>query len=241
MQKELDLEKTVYQRCGRTYKALLRWNVSGVVGWRYSVGEVGRQKCPLTLTSFESQLSSSNLFPELSLSFVFTTHRSLFSFSKIQDNEGNGQHNTYIEANVLSYFKFCILDLYPFYLDFNSESFLFINIQVESQLNTLLAHGMIIGKDTKASVSSSNTVLAAQWSTVSQPKHFVLSAIILDTTGQSEILINDLQGNSSPTVLISQGFQNFQNGKVPTFMDSGVSNTMFVSWDALQVGYSSEG
>ena len=34
-------------------------------------------------------------------------------------------------------------------------------------------------------------------------------------------------------ILISQGFQNFQNGKVPTFMDSGTSNTMFVSWDAF--------
>ena len=34
-------------------------------------------------------------------------------------------------------------------------------------------------------------------------------------------------------VLISKGFQNFQKGAVPTFMDSGVRNTMFVSRDVF--------
>jgi hypothetical protein len=107
--------------------------------------------------------------------------------------------------------------------------------------STLLAHGMIVGKDTKASAGSSNTVLAARttegctnpnckakkrsthttancyWpgggkegqfpanfgqrnranavtsgSTTSQPEHFVLSAIIPNTAGQSGILIDDL-------------------------------------------------
>ena len=66
-------------------------------------------------------------------------------------------------------------------------------------------------------------------STVSQPEHFVLSALIPDTASQSGILIDD----PSTTALISQGFQNFQKGKVPTFMDSGVSDTMFVSRDAF--------
>ena len=33
--------------------------------------------------------------------------------------------------------------------------------------------------------------------------------------------------------LISQGFQNFQKGKIPTFMDSGASDTMFVSKDVF--------
>lgn len=32
-------------------------------------------------------------------------------------------------------------------------------------------------------------------------------------------------------VLISQGFQTFQKGKIPTFMDSGASDTMFISRD----------
>jgi hypothetical protein len=39
--------------------------------------------------------------------------------------------------------------------------------------------------------------------------------------------------NDSPRALISQRFQNFQKGKVPTFMDSGASDTMFVSRDAF--------
>ena len=65
-----------------------------------------------------------------------------------------------------------------------------------------------------------------------KPEHFVLSAIILDTIGQSGILINDLP-SLSPIALISQGFQNFPKGKVPTFMDSGASNTMFMSQDAF--------
>jgi hypothetical protein len=33
--------------------------------------------------------------------------------------------------------------------------------------------------------------------------------------------------------LISKGFQSFQKGKIPTFMDSGASDTMFVSKDAF--------
>ena len=68
--------------------------------------------------------------------------------------------------------------------------------------------------------------------TTSQPEHFVLSALILDTAGQSGVLIND-PPSLSPTALISQGFQNFQKGKVPTFMDSSASDMMFVSQDAF--------
>ena len=69
-------------------------------------------------------------------------------------------------------------------------------------------------------------------SMTSQPKHFVLSAIVPDTPGQSGILIN---GSPSPStkVLVSQSFMNFQKGKVPTFMDSGASDTMFVSRNAF--------
>src|SRR6202522_3440217 len=143
---------------------------------------------------------------------------------------------------------------------------------------TLFAHGMIIGRNTKASSNSSNTVLVAQtttegctnpnckakkrsthttancyWpgggkegqfpanfgqrnranavtlgSTNNQTEHFVLSAVIPDTPGQSGILIDD-----HPRALVSQGFQNFRKGKIPTFMDSGASNTMFVSRDVF--------
>ena len=52
--------------------------------------------------------------------------------------------------------------------------------------------------------------------------------MIPNTPGRSGILIDD-----PPRALISQSFQNFQNGKVPTFMDSGVSDTMFVSRSAF--------
>ena len=66
----------------------------------------------------------------------------------------------------------------------------------------------------------------------SATKHFVLSAQILDFPGQSGILI-DIPTDQSSMVLISQGFQTFQKGTVPTFMDSGASNMMFVSREAF--------
>jgi hypothetical protein len=65
-----------------------------------------------------------------------------------------------------------------------------------------------------------------------QPEHFVLSARNLDTPGQSGVLI-DAPIDHLPMALISKGFQNFQKGKVPTFMDSGASDTMFVSKDVF--------
>ena len=148
-------------------------------------------------------------------------------------------------------------------------------------ISTLFAHGMIVGRDNKASANSSKSVLAAQTtegctnpnckakkhsthttancyrpgggkegqfpanfgqknranaitsgSTTSQPEHFVLSAMISNTPSWAGISINDLPSLSS-IVLISQGFQNFQNGKIPTFMDSGASDTMFISQDVF--------
>ena len=153
-------------------------------------------------------------------------------------------------------------------------------------ISTLLAHGMIIGRDATnvtASINPSNTVLAARategcanpnckakkrsthttancyWpgggkegqfppnfgqrnranvatssptTTPSQPEHFVLSARNSDTPGQSGVLIDNACVDS-PMALISQGFQNFQKGKIPTFMDSGASDTMFVSKDSF--------
>ena len=65
------------------------------------------------------------------------------------------------------------------------------------------------------------------------PQHFVLSAQTSHNNhGQSGIMI-DIPVSQSPMVLISQGFQRFQKGKVPTFMDSGVSDTMFISRDVF--------
>ena len=63
-------------------------------------------------------------------------------------------------------------------------------------------------------------------------KHFFLSACTLDAPGRSGILI-DTPADCPSRVLISQGFQKFQKGKVPTFMDSRASDTMFVSRDVF--------
>lgn len=59
--------------------------------------------------------------------------------------------------------------------------------------------------------------------------HFVLSAQVPATPGQSGILLDDDPINPSTIALISKGFQSFGNGKIPTFLDSGASDTMFVS------------
>ena len=68
-----------------------------------------------------------------------------------------------------------------------------------------------------------------------QNEHFVLAARDLVTRGQSGVLIDDV-ADFPPKALISKGFQSFQKGKTPTFMDSGASDTMFVSKDSF-VGY----
>lgn len=69
-------------------------------------------------------------------------------------------------------------------------------------------------------------------STPMQTDHFVLSARDPATPGQSGVLIDDEM--QFPTMaLISKGFQGFQKGKIPTFLDSGVSDTMFVSRDVF--------
>ena len=43
----------------------------------------------------------------------------------------------------------------------------------------------------------------------------------------------DADINDAPVALISQGFQALGKGNVPTFMDSGASDTMFVSREAF--------
>jgi len=44
---------------------------------------------------------------------------------------------------------------------------------------------------------------------------------------------NPSTDDSSPIACVSKGFQSFGGGKTPTFMDSGASDTMFISKDAF--------
>src|SRR5258705_4287137 len=66
---------------------------------------------------------------------------------------------------------------------------------------------------------------------------FGLSACIPDTPGNSGVVILEVENpstdDSSPIACVSKGFQSFGGGKTPTFMDSGASDTMFVSKDAF--------
>ena len=85
----------------------------------------------------------------------------------------------------------------------------------------------------KANAAASTTGTSTPGtSTPRQSEHFVLSAQVLGTPGRSGVLI-EAETNDAVVALISQGFQDFGKGKVPTFMDSGASDTMFVSRDAF--------
>ena len=87
------------------------------------------------------------------------------------------------------------------------------------------------GQRNRANAATTSTGTPSQ-SASNQPQHFVLSAQIPNTPGQSGVLIST-SIDRSPMALISKGFEIFQKGKVPTFMDSGASDTMFVSRDAF--------
>ena len=80
----------------------------------------------------------------------------------------------------------------------------------------------------------------------STTEHYALSALITNTPGQSGVLIDDDEDpiivspdysdksiNSPSRSLISRAFMSFKQGDVPTFMDSGASDTMFVSKEAF--------
>ena len=77
------------------------------------------------------------------------------------------------------------------------------------------------GQRTKASVAHGNP---------NPVEHFVLSATVNRTTEGSGVIINDdtLEGYP-PVAMVSNNFHNFNGGKIPTFLDSGASDTMFVS------------
>ena len=109
------------------------------------------------------------------------------------------------------------------------------------------------GQRSKANTASTNPAPATNTTTPPtsnvvttpvQTNHFVLSARISSTSGQSGILIDGVVPEQSGTLiddlidlphtaLISKGFQTLGKGKVPTFMDSGASDTMFVSKNAF--------
>jgi hypothetical protein len=85
------------------------------------------------------------------------------------------------------------------------------------------------GQRTKATVVTSSA-------TPRKVEHFALSAQISNTPGQSGILIDDnpiTYPHDPHMALVSKGFQAFEKGKVPTFMDSGASETMLVSRDSF--------
>ena len=94
------------------------------------------------------------------------------------------------------------------------------------------------GQRTKANIANSTNSANSTTSTPEKVEHFALSAQILDTPGQSGIVI---ENNPSPhphsalyLALISKGFQSFDKGKVLTFMDSAASDTMFVLKEAFK-------
>ena len=75
--------------------------------------------------------------------------------------------------------------------------------------------------------TTSGAPIAAATSTTGQVENFVLSVHVPGSPGRSGVLI-DNPTDYPHMALISKGFQNFGK-EIPTFMDSGMSNTMFVS------------
>src|SRR5260370_15251734 len=57
--------------------------------------------------------------------------------------------------------------------------------------------------------------------------HFVLSAMVADAPGNSGIIVDEFE-RTTTTALVSKGFQTFNEAEIPTFVDSGASDTMFV-------------
>lgn len=57
----------------------------------------------------------------------------------------------------------------------------------------------------------------------------MLSTWIKDTPGISRVTSEDEADGNGAVALISKGFQSFRGGKIPTFIDSGASDTMYVS------------
>ena len=67
--------------------------------------------------------------------------------------------------------------------------------------------------------------------------HFVLSVWVANTPGNSGVLVHDEEMSDdqdiAPVALVSTSFRDFGGRETPTFMDSGASDTMFVSRDTF--------
>lgn len=86
------------------------------------------------------------------------------------------------------------------------------------------------GKEGQFSLNfDQRTKVNAASATRPKDSHFVLSVIVEAEPGASGVVLETVE--EPATALISQGFNSFKPGKVPTFMDSGASDTMFVSRD----------
>jgi hypothetical protein len=79
------------------------------------------------------------------------------------------------------------------------------------------------GQKTRVNAATSNTNVI---------DHFVLSARASRLAGESGV-ITDGDNDILSITLVSKGFESFGKGRIPTFMDSGMSNTMFVSLEAF--------
>ena len=77
------------------------------------------------------------------------------------------------------------------------------------------------GQRARANVASSNQDVI---------EHFLLTAWVPDTPGNSGVIIGE---DETTVALVSKSFLSFGGGDVPTFVDSGASDTMFVSRDAF--------
>ncbi len=53
----------------------------------------------------------------------------------------------------------------------------------------------------------------------------------MNNSGDSGVLLHE--HDPSPIALVNKGFQGFTKTEIPTFMDSGASDTMFVSKEAF--------
>ena len=64
-------------------------------------------------------------------------------------------------------------------------------------------------------------------------EHSVLSACTTDTPGNTGVIVDDMGAREiydyTPEALVSKGFQSFGMEKIPTFLDSRASDTIFVS------------
>ena len=89
------------------------------------------------------------------------------------------------------------------------------------------------GQRNQTNAAATQATGTTSTTTNSTTDHFVLSAQIPDTPGRSGVLIPDTPEDAQPMALISKAFQTFQKGGVSTFMDSGASDTMFISKDSF--------